>query len=160
VCVTSMKSKTIFLNYFTHDIFSLETMDSHAFSKHWQWVSNVISLQSQSINDGGDSIVFPTLEVKKSSSLPPPPPSLSLNPSPMPPPMPAPKDKEQELSLKKLATDIVIVLAVIVFAIMVLVYFLGFPQKNAVLQDKITELQKEIVKLQEEMETYRNRYGR
>jgi WD40 repeat protein len=57
VCVTGMKDKIAVLNHLTNDIFSLDTMDSHAFSKFWQWVSTVAVIQSHFI--GSDQEILP-----------------------------------------------------------------------------------------------------
>jgi uncharacterized protein YegL len=47
-CAAGPKAKTEPLRKFSTDVVSLETMDSNAFSKFWQWVSLAVSRQSQS----------------------------------------------------------------------------------------------------------------
>jgi uncharacterized protein YegL len=65
VCVTGIKNKITVLHHLTHDIFSLDTMNSHTFSKFWQWVSTVATVQSHSIS-------------QEEVTLPPPPPEINL----------------------------------------------------------------------------------
>jgi uncharacterized protein YegL len=66
VCVTGMKGKIKILNHLTHDIYSLDTMNSHTFSKFWQWVSTLVGIQSRSIDQ------------QQEESLPSPPQDLNL----------------------------------------------------------------------------------
>jgi WD40 repeat protein len=56
-CVTGTKNQVSALKRITKNIFSLDTMDSHAFSKFWQWVSTVAAIQSHSI--GSDQEILP-----------------------------------------------------------------------------------------------------
>jgi ankyrin repeat protein/uncharacterized protein YegL len=64
VCVTGLKSKTTILRNLTCDIFVLDIMDSHAFSRFWKWVSTVAGAQSRSLG-------------QLHEELPPPPPELN-----------------------------------------------------------------------------------
>lgn len=64
-CAAGPKAKTEPLLKFSTEVVSLETMDSNAFAKFWQWVSLAVSQQSQ------------TAELTL-NDLPPPPPEIKL----------------------------------------------------------------------------------
>jgi uncharacterized protein YegL len=64
-CAAGPKAKTEPLRKFATDVFSLETMDSNAFSKFWHWVSQTVSRKSQ------------TTDLTR-EDLPPPPPEIKL----------------------------------------------------------------------------------
>ncbi|MDR1052951.1 MAG: ankyrin repeat domain-containing protein [Planctomycetaceae bacterium] len=64
VCVAGADKPTRILRSLTKDIFLLDTMNSHSFSRFWQWVSKITSVQSRS---------FDQLQ----EELPPPPPEFN-----------------------------------------------------------------------------------
>ncbi|MDR2346205.1 MAG: VWA domain-containing protein [Planctomycetaceae bacterium] len=57
LCVTGIKSEISALKRITKDIFMLDTMDSHAFSRFWQWVSTVASL---SLFNNHNELILPS----------------------------------------------------------------------------------------------------
>ena len=63
-CAAGPKAKTEPLSRFASTIVSLETMDSNAFSKFWQWVSLSVSHQSQSTDMVKDDLPPPPPEIK------------------------------------------------------------------------------------------------
>jgi WD40 repeat protein/uncharacterized protein YegL len=66
VCLTGAKSKTRTLNLLTNDIFVLDIMDSHAFSRFWKWVSTLTGLQnSPSIHS---QIILPPVQQKNNTN--------------------------------------------------------------------------------------------
>jgi uncharacterized protein YegL len=64
-CAAGPKAKHEPLQKFCTDVVTLETMDSNAFSKFWQWVSLIFSRHSKSCNI-------------KVENLPPPPPEIKM----------------------------------------------------------------------------------
>ena len=63
-CAAGPKAKTEPLRKFATDVVFLETMDSNAFSKFWQWVSLAVSRTSQSADMSLDDLPPPPSEVR------------------------------------------------------------------------------------------------
>lgn len=63
-CAAGPKAKTEPLRRFATDVVALETMDSSAFAKFWQWVSLAVSRQSQSTDFTQDDLPPPPPEIR------------------------------------------------------------------------------------------------
>jgi len=63
-CAAGPKAKTEPLRRFATEVVSLETMDSNAFAKFWQWVSLAVSRQSQTTDLTLDDLPPPPPEIK------------------------------------------------------------------------------------------------
>jgi len=64
-CAAGPKAKTEPLQQFADDVFTLDTMDSSTFSKFWQWVSTIVSQQSQNVDSTQkDELPPPPEEIK------------------------------------------------------------------------------------------------
>ncbi|MDR1962708.1 MAG: VWA domain-containing protein [Planctomycetaceae bacterium] len=96
VCVTGTKNQISILKRITKDVFLLDTMNSHDFSRFWQWVSTVASTQSRSIGSVQEILPPPPSEINpfysdfdQSSTL-----VNSVPPMlPVPPPIELPPEK-------------------------------------------------------------------
>jgi len=62
-CAAGPKAKIDPLRKITHDVVSLDTMDSNSFAKFWQWVSTAVSQQSQTCDAPHESLPPPPEEI-------------------------------------------------------------------------------------------------
>jgi uncharacterized protein YegL len=63
VCVTGVDKFAQIFRSFTKDIFLLDTMGSHSFSRFWQWVSTIVGVQSQSLGQFQEELPLPHPEI-------------------------------------------------------------------------------------------------
>jgi uncharacterized protein YegL len=63
-CAAGPKARTEPLRKFATDVVSLEMMDSNAFAKFWQWVSQAVSRQSQTTDLAQEDLPPPPPEIK------------------------------------------------------------------------------------------------